>query len=327
MLVGYDGIVRIADFGIAKLLDSDSPETTAVLKGKYGYMAPEQLRFEGVDVRADLFSLGVTLFEALSSKRLYGGRNVESVVQKIFHEPPPELSDVRGDAPPALERLLLELLAKDREHRVPSAKVLQFRFEALIEDARRDADWTDLQRYLDDELAERRSQETAQRVAAIDAARHRSSIERSNGGVDEGLAAASEVRVGTTANYPRRFARRSVWIAAAATLLTVATSILGARLFSSADEPVDLRATHITAESPTPLGSFRVVPVRDTPPGVARGEDTAAAGSTNPSASMSNAVRTRRRSSDARHRRGRREPSAGTVPRQSQTGLADEFWD
>ena len=173
LLVGHDGIVRVVDFGIAKMLDADRPETTAVLKGKCGYMSPEQLRFESVDARADLFALGVVLFEALSGERLYGGGSIQKVAPRILHDPPPELSEVRGDAPPALERLLLEMLSKDREHRVPSAQAVLERLEAIAIELREDEDWVDLRTFLDSELGDERDQERRRRASEIDEARER----------------------------------------------------------------------------------------------------------------------------------------------------------
>jgi len=71
VLIGFDGTARVSDFGIAKALGRATRTTTGVLKGKLGYLAPERLRFEEPDRRADLFSFGVVLFELLAGRRLY----------------------------------------------------------------------------------------------------------------------------------------------------------------------------------------------------------------------------------------------------------------
>lgn len=135
ILVGFDGLVRVTDFGIAKALGGDSTTGQGILKGKFGYMSPEQLRFDAVDRRSDLFALGVVLFEMLSAERLYGGKkSVEETARAILHEPPPGLGDYRRDVPPELEELLFELLAKTPEARPPEAREVSERLEAIARD-------------------------------------------------------------------------------------------------------------------------------------------------------------------------------------------------
>jgi serine/threonine protein kinase len=133
ILLGFDGIARVTDFGIAKALGRVSKTSTGVLKGKLGYISPEQLRFEEPDRRADLFALGVVLFELLSGQRLY--RNVGEGMdgpRRILSEPPPDLADYRDDAEPELVALLFELLAKYPTSRPATAKDVVRRLEALL---------------------------------------------------------------------------------------------------------------------------------------------------------------------------------------------------
>jgi serine/threonine protein kinase len=70
VLVGFAGSVKLADFGIAKAADQTAHTRTGTLKGKFGYMAPEQCLQQGVDARSDLFALGVVLYEATTGRRL-----------------------------------------------------------------------------------------------------------------------------------------------------------------------------------------------------------------------------------------------------------------
>lgn len=72
ILVSFNGIVQMTDFGVAKALGRVTKTQSGVLKGKYGYMSPEQLRFQEIDRRSDVFALGVVLFELLAGRRLYG---------------------------------------------------------------------------------------------------------------------------------------------------------------------------------------------------------------------------------------------------------------
>jgi eukaryotic-like serine/threonine-protein kinase len=132
VLVGFDGIVRVTDFGIAKVLGRASQTTTGVLKGKLGYLAPERLRFEEPDRRADLFSFGVVLFELLAGRRLYDSTDAMQGPRRILREPAPDIAEEREDVEPELVELLFELLAKDRAHRPPDAGVVARRLERIL---------------------------------------------------------------------------------------------------------------------------------------------------------------------------------------------------
>jgi serine/threonine-protein kinase len=120
ILLGYDGQVRVADFGIAKAYGRSSRTSTGLLKGKVGYLSPEQLRFREPDRRSDLFALGVVLFEMLSGRRLYAGDDLE-VARRILDEPPPDILEHRDDVPPELVELTFALLAKDPDERPATA--------------------------------------------------------------------------------------------------------------------------------------------------------------------------------------------------------------
>jgi serine/threonine-protein kinase len=132
VLIGFDGIARVTDFGIAKALGRVSKTSTGVLKGKLGYISPEQLRFEEPDRRADLFALGVVMFELLTGQRLYRSMEGTDGPRRILTEPPPDLADYRDDAEPELVALLFELLAKERAARPPTARHVARRLEGLL---------------------------------------------------------------------------------------------------------------------------------------------------------------------------------------------------
>lgn len=139
VLVSFDGQVRLADFGIARALGRSAKLTElGVIKGKLGYQAPEQLRFEEASAQSDLFALGVVLYELLSGKRLYKSTAERQAPLRILQEPPPDIGDERFDVPPALTELLFELLAKRPEDRPESARLVAVRLDDCVLDLLRD---------------------------------------------------------------------------------------------------------------------------------------------------------------------------------------------
>ncbi len=115
VLLSFDGSVKIADFGIAsaKLF----VEEQGVLKGKFGYMSPEQARGERIDRRSDLYALGVILWEALTGRPLHGGLGGEALLDIVRSgqlEPP---STYVADIPPELEAIVMRALSPRREDR------------------------------------------------------------------------------------------------------------------------------------------------------------------------------------------------------------------
>ena len=132
IIVGYDGIVRITDFGIAKAGGRSLRTSTGILKGKMAYMAPEQLQFEEPDRRSDLFALGVVLFEMVSGTRLYRNSEGADGARRILHEPPPDVGEIRPEVPASLVELLFRLLAKKPADRPATAAEVARRLEEIL---------------------------------------------------------------------------------------------------------------------------------------------------------------------------------------------------
>jgi Tol biopolymer transport system component len=116
-----DGHVKILDFGIAKLSGEVGPTRLGSALGTPSYMAPEQTRGEGVDARADVWSLGVVLYEMLAGKRPFIGGTGTAVVYAVLHEEPEALAGLRPEAPPELLRIVSRMLAKDPRQRYADA--------------------------------------------------------------------------------------------------------------------------------------------------------------------------------------------------------------
>ncbi len=132
-----DGGVKILDFGVAKLLPpADAPQadpshTVGVIVGTAGYMAPEQVTGAPLDERADLFALGVMLYEMLGGQRPFHGASTIETIQAVLSTDPPALTTLNPTVTNALATIVQRLLEKDRESRFQSAADLAWALESL----------------------------------------------------------------------------------------------------------------------------------------------------------------------------------------------------
>ncbi len=121
VLVSFDGEVKLIDFGIAKAMRTGSASHSRVLRGKYGYMAPEHVRGEVLDARSDVFAVGALLFELLTAQRLFTGGSEHAILDKVRNAeilPPTMLApQISADA----EAVVLRALAFDPGERYQSA--------------------------------------------------------------------------------------------------------------------------------------------------------------------------------------------------------------
>jgi serine/threonine protein kinase len=123
VLISTHGEIMLSDFGVAKAVTGSSRQQSAV-KGKIPYMSPEQLRLEPLDGRADLFGVGVVLFEALCGRRPYEGGHDPATILLILQGEHPPLASLAPGAPPELCALIERLIEPDREKRPGSAAEL-----------------------------------------------------------------------------------------------------------------------------------------------------------------------------------------------------------
>jgi hypothetical protein len=113
-----DGRVKVGDFGLAKSLVQDAHLTkSGAFVGTPHFASPEQIRTEPIDVRTDVYSVAATLYFLLTGKPPFFGSNTAATLARIVSDPPPPLRDIRPDLSPALERIVLRGLARDREDR------------------------------------------------------------------------------------------------------------------------------------------------------------------------------------------------------------------
>ena len=117
VLVSWDGEVKVIDFGIAKAAGKSGRTQAGVLKGKFGYMAPEQIRGVPLDGRADVFALGVTLYEMLTGTRAFRASSDFALLEKVRAVDIMPAKDINPNIPDELIKILMKALAKERDDR------------------------------------------------------------------------------------------------------------------------------------------------------------------------------------------------------------------
>ena len=142
IFLALDGRVKILDFGLATLhesapQDSSSPElsaetTRSLVAGTAGYMAPEQLRGEAVDRRADIFALGAMLYEMLAGRRPFKTDSTLGTLDAVLTREPPDLSDVNPGIPRALSHIVRRCLAKSPDDRFASVAELVSALDSVV---------------------------------------------------------------------------------------------------------------------------------------------------------------------------------------------------
>jgi serine/threonine protein kinase len=144
ILVTPDGHPKIADFGIAKLNQTDSTLPGQVL-GSPAFMAPEQLSDEKVDSRSDLFSLGVILYYMLTGHRPFQGNSTTTVCFKLVNHEPVPASAFESKIPPELDKIVSRAMAKDPAQRYQSGMAMASDIQTLRERSGliQSADWTE----------------------------------------------------------------------------------------------------------------------------------------------------------------------------------------
>ncbi len=142
IMIGVDGVARVLDFGIAKAAGRLQETQTGQLKGKLGYMAPEQLLGRPLDRRVDIFAAGICLWEAISGRKMFDADNSGQLMYQVLETDIPPLSSIT-EVTPALSRAVERATAREPEERFATAREFADALERSTElvSSRQIGDW------------------------------------------------------------------------------------------------------------------------------------------------------------------------------------------
>lgn len=132
VMIRFDGVVKLLDFGIAKAATQTNQTEAGIVKGKFSYMSPEQCLGKPLDARSDIFAIGACLYEALTGKPAFRRSSDLDTMRAIVHEPVPSARLVRADVPPRLDAILRKALAKDPAQRFQTAGEMYVALERFL---------------------------------------------------------------------------------------------------------------------------------------------------------------------------------------------------
>ncbi len=162
ILVSYDGEVKIVDFGIARAANKMHATEAGVIKGKFGYMSPEQATGKDVDARSDVFAAGILLFEMLTLERLFHGGTDVVTLERVKRADVPTPSRTNPKLPPQLDAIVFKALARNPADRYQSAGEMRLAISRFLYKLPEEASSKTLSVYMKElfatELKERASQ-------------------------------------------------------------------------------------------------------------------------------------------------------------------------
>jgi serine/threonine-protein kinase len=129
IMVNRDRIVKVMDFGIAKVIGNQSVTRTGTVVGTASYMSPEQVLCQGLDARSDIYSLGVTLYQMLTARLPFEGDSDFQIMEQHLHAAPPLLTEFRSDIPEHIQHAVLRALAKEPDARFQNTAEFSSAFE------------------------------------------------------------------------------------------------------------------------------------------------------------------------------------------------------
>jgi eukaryotic-like serine/threonine-protein kinase len=258
VLISFEGEVKVIDFGIAKAAGKVTKTQAGILKGKFGYMSPEQIRGLPLDRRSDVFAIGVCLYELLTGERLFVGDSDFAVLEKVRKAEVLPPSTYNRRIPEALEKIVLRALAKDVNARYQYASELGDDLQRFLITSDSIFSRKDLMQYMKSTFAEEVDREKARLaeyaevkapdglLAAMDAM-HDSQAPVGNGSVGSGGAVVVRPGGATIPKLTATAPQLEVHAEDGATLLVDGSEYLHGRPPSTATRaPVRLPAEPVT---------------------------------------------------------------------------------
>jgi serine/threonine protein kinase len=153
LILTYEGLVKVLDFGIAKADQRQSQTRTGLVKGKFSYMSPEQCLGQGLDKRSDVFALGIVLFELCTARRLFKRGSTYETYTAITKADVPSPRKLNPQVHEAVEAVILRSLALKRDDRYATADAMQDALEEAMRKAGLRGSATDLARFMNETFA------------------------------------------------------------------------------------------------------------------------------------------------------------------------------
>jgi serine/threonine protein kinase len=262
ILVSYQGVVKVTDFGVARASSNIHTTAAGTVKGKFAYMSPEQARSGSIDRRADIFALGIVLYEITTRRRLFKSDSDMVTMAKVLNETIAPPSEIVDDYPQKLEEVVMGALQRDPQRRYQTAQAFHEALESFIAASGAPVLQSTIgelmQRNFADRIAEK---EQFLRLSEDELAGEVADLTASEG------SSATSFQLEGTVSFARwlRRRRRVVKALAVSAAASVALLVLGYVLVRAGSErrvqPQDQR---VAASASLPTPARRAAPVRPT---------------------------------------------------------------
>jgi len=268
IVISFDGAVKVVDFGIAKAATREVETLAGTLKGKIGYMSPEQCRGLAVDRRSDIFAVGIILYELTTGKRLYHERSDFETLKKIIEGPVPSPRDILPFYPAALNAIVVRCLQKNPDDRYQTARDLHADLDAFSRDNQLVTGTVPLAQYMErifaDELAAHKNADASGLVFASQMATSSSSPSY----LGESSKRSSQIEVPLVKARRQHMINRALQGAAAILLLLAGGIFVWWKMRPPSTPPVIAQPTPPVTPTPTPVAAVAVPtpPAPGTPP-------------------------------------------------------------